>query len=61
MMHALQQVGFIGGIITALLGLILILIVNDTGHVPEVLVNTMLGIVFVSGTSVFLSIVKRSL
>ncbi|MFY0601353.1 MAG: hypothetical protein JXR03_16890 [Cyclobacteriaceae bacterium] len=61
MIKILKQIAFFGGIIITFLGLVLIMIVNETGHSPVWLVNIMTSIIFVSGISILIVITKKGM
>lgn len=58
MIKILKRIAFYGGISLTFLGLVLILIINESNHSPEWLVNLMLTIVFVSGISILIVIIR---
>ena len=55
----LYYVSFFGGILITLLGIIIMLIKNDTGQNPHVLATVTLVFVFVVGFSLILYIVRN--
>jgi len=61
MVKFLQNFSFIGGLLICVLGVIMILIVNDTGgHEPELLKKIMTFLVFICGVSIFMMLIIRS-
>ncbi|MFT6865466.1 MAG: formate/nitrite transporter FocA (FNT family) [Cyclobacteriaceae bacterium] len=60
-MHLLKQIAYFGGILLAILGLVLMLIVNETGESSVLLVKIMTSIIFISGLSLLVVMLKGGL
>lgn len=60
MIKFLQNFSFFGGLAIVLLGVIIILITNDTGYEPKLLIKITTMMVFVFGISIFLMLYIRS-
>lgn len=59
MNRILKQIAFYGGLLITFLGLVLILIVNETKHSPEWLITLMMSILFTSGIAILIVIINK--
>lgn len=61
MVQFLKQLSYYGGVLLASMGLVLIVIQNETGHSPAWMVGLLTGVIWVCGLSIIIVVFKRGL